>query len=300
MAIDPDRATKTFRELRKSMSSMSRRPSPNRVHSLRTRIRRVEATIHALVPGENREKKCLQKFLKPIRKRAGKVRDMDVLIVFAASLSNKGDDSCLVQLIEYLSFERIRLARHLQHAFFARQKRVRQGLKRCSALIDRQSARQNKSHVENRKLSADALTTAYSIWAELSEWPRLNASNLHPFRLKIKELRYILELAEHENKRFVDALGDVKDAIGEWHDWSELSRIAAGVLKHGSRCPLMKQVRSNTKEKLENALAVSNAFRKQYQSDAVPRSQARSEPGNPQQAGGWQHVHLPRHVLAKH
>jgi hypothetical protein len=58
-----------------------------------------------------------------------------------------------------------------------------------------------------------------------------------PTALKVKELRYVLQLSEDAQKQqLVNKLGAVKDAIGEWHDWEELIAIAANALSHGARC----------------------------------------------------------------
>ena len=55
---------------------------------------------------------------------------------------------------------------------------------------------------------------------------RLNRNNLHPYRLKVKELRNVLQLSNRaDDIEFVEKLGQVKDAIGDWHDWEELVRI---------------------------------------------------------------------------
>jgi CHAD domain-containing protein len=49
---------------------------------------------------------------------------------------------------------------------------------------------------------------------------QLRKSNLYQYRLKVKELRNLLQLAEDADQQaFIDRLGEVKDAIGEWHDW---------------------------------------------------------------------------------
>ena len=42
---------------------------------------------------------------------------------------------------------------------------------------------------------------------ELGEWPPLDASNIHAFRLKVKELRYILQLSADADSGLVEALG---------------------------------------------------------------------------------------------
>jgi CHAD domain-containing protein len=63
---------------------------------------------------------------------------------------------------------------------------------------------------------------------ELATPATLNRTNLHAYRLKIKERRYVLEMADDPgNQEFIDKLGEVKDAIGEWHDWEELIAIAS-------------------------------------------------------------------------
>ncbi len=82
---------------------------------------------------------------------------------------------------------------------------------------------------------------------------------------KVKELRYILRLREGDDDEFVRTLEEVKDAIGGWHDWNELAAIAAGELRHGTQCPLVKQMRSTAKQKFVDAFSVANAMRKTYQ-----------------------------------
>ncbi len=65
---------------------------------------------------------------------------------------------------------------------------------------------------------------------ELGEWPPLDAENIHAFRLKVKELRYILQLDADADPGLVEALGDVQRRIGDWHDWHQLEEIAREVL----------------------------------------------------------------------
>lgn len=44
----------------------------------------------------------------------------------------------------------------------------------------------------------------------------LNRTNLHPCRLKVKELRNLLRLSDDSKQQeFVNVLGELKDAIGE-------------------------------------------------------------------------------------
>jgi hypothetical protein len=42
----------------------------------------------------------------------------------------------------------------------------------------------------------------------------LNKPNLHPYRLKVKELRNVLQMADNaDQQEFITRLGEVKDAI---------------------------------------------------------------------------------------
>ena len=80
----------------------------------------------------------------------------------------------------------------------------------------------------------------------------------------------MLELGENSDSRLVDSLGEVKDQIGLWHDWNELTGIAADVLDHGANCEISNQIRARTKRELQKALSSANALRTQYlQTDSI-------------------------------
>jgi len=299
MAIDRDRATKHFDKLRKSLRNLPKHPSPKQVHSLRTSIRRAEAILDVLIVGKNSDKNCLRNAIKPVRKKAGHVRDMDVLIAFTAKLSKEIDDLCVVQLIEHLSRERIRSANKLLKTFSKTKKPARRCLKECSYLVEIQFSAAKKRKHAIHEIPAEALTHAYSLWMDLSEWPQLTAENLHPFRLKVKELRYVLQLFSNQDKGFIGALGRAKDAIGEWHDWHALSMVAVDILKNHADCPLAMKIRSATKQKLHQALSVSNAMRKKYQPGQFDHGHTHRKSRRSSPTGGWRQVRLPQHLLAK-
>ncbi len=264
MIFNAVKAKKSFQQLYKSLRPISRKPSPTRVHNLRTRTRRVEAVIHALMLDHEHQGKRLLRVMAPIRKKAGKVRDIDVLIGFATTLGSDGEVECLIQLVEHLDSVRVQSVRKLRNAFSTYAKEARHHIEQCSALTEKQFPVAGKQ--DNRDLSAVATATALALWTELLEWPRLNARNLHMFRIKAKELRYVLQLVGNEDANFIQALGQVKDMIGEWHDWNELATVAAGVVNRGHRCSLPQQLRSITKAKLQDALSTSNAMREKYRS----------------------------------
>jgi CHAD domain-containing protein len=231
--------------------------------------------MHALMLDQKGKGQRLLDTVSPIRRRAGKVRDMDVLTASAATLTRDGEEQCLTQLLEHLGAERLRLVRKLHGEVAERQKEVRRRLKQYSTLTAKSAVVSKKGSPKVYEWPADATATALQLLNELTAWPRLTRSNLHPYRLKIKELRYILQLGDEADTGFVDALGEVKGSIGEWHDWTELSSIASEILDHGSHCALLKEIRSNTTDKFNDALSLAEAMRRKYLRSA-PASKGRS------------------------
>jgi hypothetical protein len=72
-----------------------------------------------------------------------------------------------------------------------------------------------------------------------------------------------LQLSEKpHSQEFVKKLGEVKDAIGEWHDWEDLRAIAAETVNSGPQSKLARQLKKITHEKLDKALLITNHMRK--------------------------------------
>jgi len=265
--IDPAKANHAFQKLDQSLTPLWKHPTPRQIHKLRTRTRRVEALLDALMLDRQRDGKLLRKSLTPIRKKAGRVRDADVLIGFAATLSSSGEEECLIRLLEHLGRVRDKSVRKLRDTFSAHRKEARALLRQCADSVGGQLAVSRRDDAAARERSAESTAAAITLWSEFSEWPRLTDANLHSFRLKVKELRYILQLAPDGDTELVKILGQVKDASGAWHDWNELAGIAAGTLDHGSRCAILKQIRSTTQTKLEEALAAAKSMRNKYRAN---------------------------------
>ncbi len=75
----------------------------------------------------------------------------------------------------------------------------------------------------------------------------------------------MLQMANRNGQpAFVKALGEVKDAIGEWHDREELIAIANDVLDHGAGCGLVRKFKEISEQKYERALNLANQVRKRY------------------------------------
>jgi CHAD domain-containing protein len=270
MALDANSVHKPFRKLRRLLKNFPVSPSPEDVHDIRTHTRRIEAIVGAFQLDAQKPGSRLTKSLKPIRQAAGAVRDMDVLSDFVATLDPRGDGDCRVRLMQHLVKQRTKAARKLSNKIRANNKEVRSGLRQCSRVADsgldrsRIPEASEKDIQKVRRKSADSMASSFELEQELRDWPKLNESNIHPFRLKVKKLRYTLELADKSDSKIIGSLGEVKDQVGLWHDWSELAAIAAKVLDHGSACPLSAQIRARAKQEFQKALLGANNLRTQY------------------------------------
>ncbi len=265
MAVDTDRMQKPVRKIRKLLKKMPASPSPDDVHDLRTNSRRIEAALQALSLDSRRTGKQVLKQISKLRKRAGKVRDMDVLTSYVSQMPRlAGEQDCFVDLLEYLGAQRQKHAKKLDGARKQYAAPLRKRLKQTSRQINKALPRNGRHNSGGDTLSTEAAASALHLLSELNQPARLGRNNLHPYRLKVKELRNVLEMAENgKEKEFVKRLGEVKDAIGEWHDWDELLVIAKDVLDHAN-CQLLAELRKTADAKFKHALALAESMRKQF------------------------------------
>jgi len=263
MALDRERLQKPTKKLRKLLKNFSRQPDQEEVHDLRTNIRQLEALVNALqLDGKGNEQKLLKE-LTPVRRKAGKVRDMDVLTQFASTLQAGEEEDCRVALLEHLGAKRYRQASKLGKLVQSERTAIRKRLKRSFADVDNLLG-DPKQPGSNGRANADAAALSLQLASKLADPPRLDARNLHEYRKKVKELRYVLKFAENSDGDLVDTLGEVKDAIGEWHDWVELAALADKALDHGSGCGLLREIRAIGKTKFDHALSLTNQMRAKY------------------------------------
>lgn len=250
MNVDLERALKSLRKLRKAMKDVRGDTSPEQIHGLRTQTRRVESIVHALSPGEQTADR-LRKLVKPVRKAAGKVRDMDVLLAKVFELSNDGDQDALVQLSEHLAGAREQHLRKLCRVVERGRKPVRRMAARYARTVKKQA----------RAEGGFSPAACQVLAAELEHWPKLHAENLHEFRIQAKELRYMLQLMPETEPTHMEALTATKDTTGDWHDWLALGEVAGGVLDAEKDGVVLKRIREVTHEKLRTALTTANRLR---------------------------------------
>ncbi|MDR5726109.1 MAG: CHAD domain-containing protein [Terriglobia bacterium] len=260
MAFDLDRVQKDIRRLRKFLKRTPKHPTPEKIHSLRMDTHRFEAALLALMLDSRPNERRVLKKLKKLRSRAGKVRDLDVLTGYVAGVRMEEEDDCLVQLLEYLGAEHAQRTKSLHSFAVQHGPSLRRRLKHTAAYLKMLSV----DGVPDIATLGDAMLSELRLRREVAAPVRLNRENLHPYRLKVKELRYVLQMENDPgNKLSIEILGEMKDAIGEWHDWQELLAIASKQLPHGPECKLVHTFQAITKEKFNHALSVANKGRKQ-------------------------------------
>jgi CHAD domain-containing protein len=276
MSFDVERIQKSARRVAKFVRKNRKRPSSNAVHNLRTGVRTLETTFTTLELNSKGPVKRLLRELAAVRKRAGKVRDMDVLTANGLTVKQDREQDCLVELLEHLGAKRNKNAKKLRFTIQAAGGRLHRDIKRNSKRLEKLLKRAEGNPAGSDAMPA-TMAKAIELSSDLNRPTRLSRKNLHPYRLKVKELRNILQLSDRaDDQEFVQKLGEVKDAIGEWHDWEELILIATRLLDHGD-CNLIKQLRTTSDVKYERALSLTNQLRSTYlksgrKKDRTPRT----------------------------
>ena len=78
MSLEEKRVKTLSEKLSTSLASLAHDVIPKRVHRLRTTVRRIESLVGYARPDLGRKQEKALKSLSALRKRAGKVRDLDV------------------------------------------------------------------------------------------------------------------------------------------------------------------------------------------------------------------------------
>jgi len=261
MTPEKSRTQSLFRKLQRLPKKVSAKPDADNVHELRTTIRRVETLLDVTSNGAGRKARKLKKRMDRVRRRAGKVRDLDVQIAALKDLK-----------IESVHDERQRVLQALRRARAKREGKLLQLLKEetDSGLLKHLS--RTADHVSTNGTAAAAKISAVkpdpaAVVAHALETfsdaverhGELTEQNLHAFRLACKRVRYVAEMAgdDPHAERIINRLKRVQDAVGEWHDWVTLEATAVKVLATESS-PLISAVRTRTRSKFLNALRIAN------------------------------------------
>jgi CHAD domain-containing protein len=242
MTLLEKRMRRLNKDLSGVISKVTGKPSPKAVHRLRTTIRRIESLVSYSHPDLKKKLERNLEKMADLRKRAGKVRDVDVQIGLLKALGNGStarDRKTLTAILE--------------------KKRERQ-VKRLESTINKIQESKFSSRMERIAVHAGVLkngkdrplapleeaTAQLTVMAGDFARHALKPGRLHEARITLKRIRYLAELAEESaaQKDFIRELKQVQDAVGEWHDWQELTDTAEKRFSDRVNCALLREVRA--------------------------------------------------------
>ncbi len=246
MSVDQKRSRLAFQKLSRQLTRLSTKPAPENVHKFRTYGRRIEALLDALIPHPNRNDRKLLRLLARLRRKAGRVRDLDVQISALRNLKIPQDAASKTQLIHTLVEERHEREKKLARAFDEDILRdLRRRLKR--AATDKIPATTDPLVIALRQLQTLARDRA-----------PLTEKTLHRYRVVGKHARYLAELAGNnpEALRTVELLKRMQDVLGDWHDWLKLTLRAEELFGVATDAALVTALRNVTRSKFRKAVDV--------------------------------------------
>ena len=224
------------------ISKVNGKPAPKVVHRLRTTIRRIESLVSYSHPDLKKKLERSLEKMADLRKRAGKVRDLDVQMDLLKILGNGSTIRDRKTLAALLEKKRERQVKRLESTinkiqeskFFSRMERIAVHAGVAKNGKDRPLAPLEEAIAQLAVMAADFARHA------------LKPSRLHQARVTLKRIRYLAELAEKSpaQKNFIHELKLVQDAVGEWHDWQELTDTAEKRFSDRVNCALLREVRA--------------------------------------------------------
>lgn len=230
--------------LNRQLTKLADKPVPINVHRFRTMGRRMEVLLEELGPNPGRNGKRLLKLLSRLRKKAGRVRDLDVQVALLRSLKMPEGARHKSHLLQALMEERVRREKKVTEAF------------------DKQTVRElgkrlKRATTEFKIRDGEAWEHAQSALAELEpQSGPMTEKVLHQYRIVGKRARYLAELEGRnpEAVRLVSQLKGLQDALGDWHDWLKITQKAENLFSAAPGSPLVAALRNLTRAKFRDAV----------------------------------------------
>ena len=242
--LRPENTRAIFRKLSRQLAKLAGKPAPENIHRFRTSSRRVEVLISDLAERRNGNDKKLLKLLARLRKKAGRVRDLDVQSAALRSLKIPEQAVRKSQLMRTLAEERAQ-----------REKRLVKSLDKKTVAEIRKRLKRAATSLEIPK-NADPLALARQKLDALEDHGAVTERTLHQYRIAGKRARYIAELADKdpEAKRLIALLNHMQDVLGDWHDWVQLAESAEKLFGGVQQSALAAVLRNVTRAKFRQAV----------------------------------------------
>jgi CHAD domain-containing protein len=246
MSIAPELSQLAFRKTERALLKLCAGQDAESVHGFRTTSRRLQTLIEEVFPDRDRNQKRLLKMLERIRRRAGKVRDLDVQLAALRSLKVPQEPRRKTQLMHGLIELRAKHEKKLRKMLSKDTIReIRKRLKRGSGEAVSEASRDPLSVA--RTMLARVVRPAGPVTEDL----------LHQYRIAVKRARYAAEFAPKsaEAAQLVAQLKRLQDALGHWHDWLTLTQTAAQRLGDVNESSLVAALHNVTGGKFRQAVA---------------------------------------------
>ncbi|MGA9978385.1 MAG: CHAD domain-containing protein [Candidatus Sulfotelmatobacter sp.] len=242
-----------FQKLERDLVKVCSKQNAESVHSFRSAARRLQTLLEELAPEQERHHRKLLKALGRIRRRAGKLRDLDVQLAALRSLKVPQEPRRKSQLTNSL------IELRTEH-----EKKLRKALNKEVVRDIRRRLKRAAKDVKSAALG-DPLAIARKM---LGHPPHPDARGtltedlLHHYRIIGKRARYVAELAppSAEATEFITQLKHMQDAAGDWHDWFTLTRTAAKRLGDVHESSLVAALHNVTGAKFRNAVTALSAL----------------------------------------
>jgi CHAD domain-containing protein len=225
------------------VSKLSDDVTPKSVHRLRTTIRRIESLVSYASPDLGKKLERSLEKLEELRRRAGKVRNIDVQKRLLDKIGNSSTAKDRKSLLELLGKKRDRQAGRLSSAikkvadekFFSRMDRIAEKVGVGPSGDNRPLAPLEEARLQLAGMAGD-----------FAARQSLKPARLHEARIQLKKIRYLAELADDSpvRKAFLAELKSVQKVVGDWHDWEELAGLAEKRFADRVNCALLLEVRA--------------------------------------------------------
>lgn len=268
MSSVPERRQSIFQKMDRALLRLSAGQEPESVHGFRTTSRRLQTLLEQIVPERDRNEKKLLKMLDRIRRRAGKVRDLDVQLAALRSLKVPQEPRRKTLLMQSLIELRVKHEKKLNKLLNKETiHEIHKRLKRASQEV-------------NLVAGGNALPAARAILAQVVRPAGpVTEDVLHQYRIAVKRARYAAEFAPKsaETAQFIAQLKRLQDAVGNWHDWLTLTNTAAKQLGDVNQSTLVAALHNVTRAKFRQAVAALTASPTiQSSRRAIPSASERS------------------------
>jgi CHAD domain-containing protein len=246
MSIAADRSHVVFQKTERALLKLSSEQSAESVHTFRTTSRRLQTLLEQILPNRDKDQKKLLKVLGRIRKRAGKVRDIDVQLAALRSLKIAQEPRRKTLLVHNLIELRVRHEKKLRKLLTKKEvKGIRKLLK--LSLKSVKTENQRDPLVVAKKMLSKVVRPSGPVTEDL----------LHQYRLVVKRSRYAAEFAPKsaESAQFIAQLKRLQDTLGNWHDWLTLTQTASARLGEVNQSSLVAALHNVTGGKFRQAVA---------------------------------------------